>query len=80
MEEREGTRLVGQRRLEVSTTTSPPPATPSSPVSDLPAPVSPDPFPAPPVASNQGLLERQARWFRERSKFDRKLPDDEGSK
>jgi len=72
MEGRRGAGLMTQRRLEVE----PPPAAPAVPPSPAPpptpsaaqGPVRPADRPVPP--SNEGLLERQLRWQRERGRFE----------
>jgi len=80
MAERRGARLVTQRRLEVA-----PPVGPAVDPSPAPPAAAPTPPPSarpasePVPASNRGLLERQLRWHRERTKFENEHPANETS-
>lgn len=77
MEVRSGPRVVTQRQLEIVPPPAEPPANTEAPT---PPPRIAEGPQAPPGPSNQGLLERQARWMRERARFESSRPDDEGSK
>jgi len=79
MEEHRGPRLVMQRQLEVEPKAPASPSTgeaspepPSGPASE---PTVEAPTAGPP--SNQALLERQLRWYRERAKFESRRPGEE---
>jgi len=77
LEERESPRLLTQRHLEgIGAPPSPPTPGPAA------GPTSPPSIPpnVPAERSNAGLLERQLRWFRERSRFDARPREDEGPK
>jgi len=78
MEGGRGAGLMTQRRLEVeppplapagSPSPDPPPSPPAAP-----SPVRPADRPVPP--SNEGLLERQLRWQRERARFEEAHPNE----
>lgn len=69
-------RVVAQRRLdpepEAPTVVSPPEIAPDPPAVVPPHP----PLPAgPPPPSNEGLVERQLAWLKERARFERRSTD-----
>lgn len=71
MEERRGPRVVTQRQLEVEPTRAPSVPAPAPPPEGPPRPVPALPPADRPIpSSNQGLLDRQLRWHRERTKFE----------
>lgn len=75
MEGREGARVVTQRHLAEEE------ASPSASVPEEPkGPPTSVAGGEPAVPSNQGILARQRRWFRERARFEARPPEDEGPK
>jgi len=75
VEERDSPRVVTQRHLAEESVASPAgtdvkPTDPTDPVGMR------EPYPP----SNQGILDRQRRWFQERAKFEARKPGDEGPK
>ena len=81
MEERRGARIVTQRHLQVEPVPEPSAPSPAPPPEPSPrAGPSLPPADAPVAPSNQGLLERQLRWNRERAKFESSRSADGESK
>ncbi|MGD0249902.1 MAG: hypothetical protein ABSB97_03300 [Thermoplasmata archaeon] len=88
MEARDGARRVTQRQLavadEASSEAPPPPVAPWAASPEMPPPPSP---PLPPIShepSDLALRDRQARWMRERARFEaadhKPVPPGEGPK
>jgi len=68
VEERDRPGRLTQRKFEVESRPAPSPAPSELPTSPPPSP--PEKPVRPLVPSNQALLERQLKWFRERARYE----------